>query len=128
MIYIDSSVVLATLLTEDRSPGAALWQDELISSRLLYYEVANRLQAYGAKQDVLASASDLLARIALVALTPAVLARAERPFPVAVRTLDALHLATAVYLTQERARLSLATYDRRMADAGKLLDFTVLVP
>ena len=128
MIYVDSSVVLATLLTEDRSPGAALWQDDLVSSQLLYYEVTNRLQAYGAKQDVLATASDLLARIALVALTPEVLVRAERPFPVAVRTLDALHLATAVYLTQQRARLSLATYDRRMADAGRLLDLTVLVP
>jgi uncharacterized protein len=128
VIYVDSSVVLATLLIEDRFPGAELWQDDLISSRLLHYEVTNRLQAYKAEQDVLASASDLLARISLVALTPTVLARAEQPFPMAVRTLDALHLATAVYLTQQRARLSLATYDRRMADAARLLDFTVLIP
>jgi uncharacterized protein len=128
VIYVDSSVVLATLLIEDRFPGAELWQDDLISSRLLHYEVTNRLQAYKAEQDVLASASDLLARISLVALTPTVLARAEQPFPMAVRTLDALHLATAVYLTQQRARLSLATYDRRMADAARLLDFTVVIP
>lgn len=128
MIYLDSSIVLAALLTEDRSPGAELWQDELVSSRLLRYEVINRLHAYGLSADVLASANDLLARIALVALAPAVLARAEQPFPVAVRTLDALHLATAVYLTQQRASLSLATYDRRMADAARLLDLTVLAP
>lgn len=128
MIYLDSSVVLAALLSEDRSPGAELWQDDLVSSRLLRYEVINRLQAYGMPADVLASANDLLARTALVTLSPAVLARAEQPFPMAVRTLDALHLATAVYLTQQRAGLSRATYDRRMADAARQLDLTVLVP
>ena len=128
MIYLDSSIVLATLLVEDRSPRTELWQDDLVSSRLLQYEVISRLHAYGMGAEVMASAGDLLDRSALVALSPAVLARAEQPFPVAIRTLDALHLATAVYLTRQRAQLSLATYDRRMADAARLLDLTVLAP
>jgi predicted nucleic acid-binding protein len=128
VIYLDSSVVLAALLVEDRSPGAELWQEDLVSSRLLRYEVINRLHAYGMAADMLASANDLLARIALVTLSPAVLERAEQPFPIPVRTLDALHLATAVYLTQARARLRLATYDQRMTDAARRLDLNVFAP
>ena len=39
MIYVDSSVVLADLLAEPRSPPEALWDKDLASSRLLVYEV-----------------------------------------------------------------------------------------
>ena len=39
-----------------------------------------------------------MARIALLDLSPFVLGRALDPFPVAVRTLDALHLASMDYL------------------------------
>ena len=35
MIYVDTSVVLAELLAEDRSPPARLWESDLVSSRLL---------------------------------------------------------------------------------------------
>jgi predicted nucleic acid-binding protein len=50
-----------------------------------------------------------------------VLARALDPFPAPLRTLDALHLATAHFLVESRQRLALATYDERMrACAGAL--------
>ncbi len=45
MIYVDSSVALAHLLAEDRSPPESFWQGELISSRLLEYEVWTRIHA-----------------------------------------------------------------------------------
>ncbi len=45
MIYVDTSVVLAHLLTEDRSPPASFWQGNLVSSRLLEYEVWTRLHS-----------------------------------------------------------------------------------
>ena len=35
MIYLDTSVALAQLLAEDRRPPAALWEDTLVSGRLL---------------------------------------------------------------------------------------------
>ncbi len=35
MIYLDSSVALAHLLAEDRFPSEDLWQQQLVSSRLL---------------------------------------------------------------------------------------------
>ena len=39
MIYLDTSVVLAHLLAEDRMPPRKLWEEELVSSRLLEYEL-----------------------------------------------------------------------------------------
>ena len=39
MIYLDTSVVLAQLLAEDRIPPAGLWRQSLVSSRLLQYEL-----------------------------------------------------------------------------------------
>lgn len=45
MIYVDTSVVLAQILAEDRKPPRSFWDEDLISSRLLEYEVWTRLNA-----------------------------------------------------------------------------------
>jgi predicted nucleic acid-binding protein len=42
-----------------------------------------------------------------------------------VRTLDAIHLAAAEYLRRAGAVVSIATYDRRLADAGARLGFAL---
>jgi hypothetical protein len=42
MIYLDSSVALAYLLAEDRYPTNALWDQPIVSSRLLECEVWSR--------------------------------------------------------------------------------------
>ena len=47
LIYLDSSVALAQLLAEDRTPPETLWQESLVASRLLEYEVWNRVNARG---------------------------------------------------------------------------------
>ena len=46
--------------------------------------------------------------------TLTVLARALEPFPVPVRTLDALHLASLDFLMRQNQDVELATYDQRM--------------
>jgi uncharacterized protein len=53
----------------------------------------------------------------MVELSPIALRlrRALNPFPSPVGTLDALHLASLVYLRAQRLRITLATYDERMA-------------
>jgi len=121
VIYLDSSVALSQLLAEDRIPRAELWQAPLISSRLLEYEVWNRLHArkLGRSHGELARA--LLGTIAFLELAPPVLTRALEPFPVAVRTLDALHLASMVFLRANGQAIELATYDHRLASAAKAL-------
>lgn len=121
MIYVDSSVALAHLLTEDRSPPASFWQANLISSRLLEYEVWTRLHARKLALSHGDHARELIGRVALVELAPAVLARAIEPFAIAVRTLDALHLASIEFLRARGQSVELATYDQRMLAAARTL-------
>jgi predicted nucleic acid-binding protein len=121
MTYLDTSVALAELFAEDHRPPEALWREPLVSSRLLEYELWTRVHARNAGRTHGDAVRELLARVSLVELAPTVLARALEPFPVPVRTLDALHLATASFLLERRQRITLATYDERMrAAAGRL--------
>ena len=122
MIYLDSSVVLAHLLTEDRAPPQSLWQEPLISSRLLVYEVWTRIHALGLADSHGDAVRALLGRLALLELSPPVLARALDPFPVPVRTLDALHLASIEFLREHGQTIELASYDERLAAAARALN------
>jgi predicted nucleic acid-binding protein len=121
VIYIDSSVLLADLFSESRSPPQALWDEELGSSRLLAYEVWNRMNVRGLMISHGARARGLLTRVSLVEMSEAALARALEPFPVAVRTLDALHLAAADYLRRQGEAIELASYDNRLIAAAQAI-------
>lgn len=123
MIYLDTSVLLARLFAEDRSPPDAIWSEALVSSRLLEYEVFNRTHARGAFASHAADARNLIDRVSLVELSPRVLGRALDAFAPPVRTLDALHLATMDFLRAQGQTLSLATYDQRFAAAAQSLGF-----
>jgi len=59
--------------------------------------------------------------VSLVELTPIVLSRALEPFPVAVRPLDALHLATIEFLREQGRPVELASYDQRLLAVGAAL-------
>lgn len=122
MIYLDTSVALAQLLEEDRIPPAGLWAKDLASSRLIAFELWNRIHARRLGKSHGAAADAILNRLVLFELTPTILARALEPFPVAVRTLDSLHLATITYLRGRGQRVELATYDARMAKAARALE------
>ena len=121
MIYLDSSVALAFLLSEDRSPPDRLWDDLLVASRLLEYEIWNRLDARKRRGASSVAARALLRQVDLLDMTPDILRRALEPFPVPVRTLDALHLATMDFLRGRGGSILLATYDRRLAAAANAL-------
>jgi predicted nucleic acid-binding protein len=125
LIYADTSVLLAQLLAEDRRPPARFWEEPLVSSRLLEYEVWNRINARKLAGSHGEAARSLIGRIAFLELAPPVLARALEPFPMPVRTLDALHLASADFLRSRGQRLTLASYDDRMADAAVSLGFEI---
>lgn len=121
MTYVDTSVVLAHVLAEDRQPPEALWGETLVSSRLTQYEAAVRLNARGMATSHGAMVSDVIARMALMELTTDVLARALEPFPTVVRTLDALHLASIDFLRRQGIDLRLASYDDRMLTAARAM-------
>ena len=119
MIYLDSSVALAYLLAEDRLPPGSIWQAVLISSRLLEYEVWNRIHGRKLGRSHGEEVRALIGRVALIELAPPVLARALEPFPVPVRTLDALHLASIEFLRERAQRIELASYDERLLTAAE---------
>lgn len=121
MIYVDTSVALAHLFAEDRRPPASFWTETLVSSRLLEYELWTRLHAQAATASRAEAAQEVIARISLLELAPLVLARALDPFPVPVRTLDALHLASCQFLLERGQHVELASYDHRMASGGRAL-------
>ncbi len=121
MIYLDSSVLLASVFREWRSPRATLWDEELTSSRLLGYEVWTRLNAYGLASSHGNRVSARLYRVSFVELSARVLARALEPFPVALRTLDALHLATVDFIRARSEEIELASYDSRLIAAAQAL-------
>ena len=125
MIYLDSSVVLAQILVEDRRPPSSLWQEALFSSRLLEYEVWVRLNARGLQRSQANVAHALINRIAFIELKPEALERALEPFPIPVRTLDALHLASIGFLLTRGQTVELASYDERLAVAARALDVPI---
>lgn len=125
MIYVDSSIALARLFFEARTPPDRIWTRQLVSSKLLKYEIWNRVHAYGLTDSHGESARSLLALVDMIEMTDSVLARALSPFPNQIRTLDAVHLATAEYLHRRDGALELATYDKRLTAAAAALGIPV---
>lgn len=126
MIYLDTSVALAQLLAEDRAPPPSLWAEPLIASRLLEYEIWTRLNARNLAGSHGEEAHILIQRLALIELAAPVLERARKPFPVPVRTLDALHLASIAFLLGRGQRVELASYDSRLLTAAQALDIPLV--
>jgi predicted nucleic acid-binding protein len=123
LIYLDTSVALAHLLAEDRAPPERIWQESLISSRLIEYEAWTRIHARKPTRSHADEVRALLSRLALIDLAPPVLARALEPFPKPVRTLDALHLASMDFLQKQGQSVTLASYDDRLSTAARALRF-----
>lgn len=121
MIYVETSVVLAQILAEDRYPPQSLWATTPVSSRLTEYEVWTRVHARGLGASHGESVRLLLARLGWLEMTPVVLARALEPWPVSLRTLDALHLASIEFLQSRQQDIMLASYDARLLTAAERL-------
>ena len=128
MIYLDSSVVLAQLFAEDRSLPEAATEGSLVSSRLLEYEVWNRIHARGLTDSHGSEARASLGRVLLMDLTQPILARALEPFPISVRTLDALHLATIEFLRERGQEIDLASFDKRLMAGALALGIPLYEP
>jgi len=69
MIYLDSSVALVYLLAEDRCPPDALWEQQIVSSRLLECELWNRINSSKLQKSHGDATSSLIGRVALIEMT-----------------------------------------------------------
>ena len=121
MIYLDSSVALAYLLAEDRFPPDTIWEQPLVSSRLLECEVWNRINSHRLQDSHGEAVRNLIGRVAMIEMVGPVLTRALQPFPVPVRTLDAIHLAALEFIRAQKQSVQLASYDDRLIAAARLL-------
>lgn len=121
MIYLDSSVALAHILSEELQPPDELWVEPVFSSRLLLFEVWSRLHTYGMGESHAEEAGAMCAGITFIDMTPDILRRALDPFPAPVRTLDGMHLATADHLKSGGNIVRLASYDKRMNAVSQAL-------
>jgi predicted nucleic acid-binding protein len=134
-VYAETSAVLRWLFAEEggealRATLAAA--EKVTSSRLTLIEtrrVVRRAEREG--RITAAQAADLLATFAQAASTWAILEiseeiarRAEDGFPnEPVRTLDAIHLASALFLRQSFPELAIVSVDGRLRGNAALLGF-----
>ncbi len=125
MIYLDTSVALAHLLAEDRRPPDSLWTQPLVASRLMEYELWTRVHARGLTESHGDLVRQMIVRISFLELIGDVLFAAKEPFPVPVRTLDSLHLASLHFLQHQGVAVSLASYDARLLAAARALKLPV---
>jgi len=63
--------------------------------------------------------------VALLELAPPVLVRALDPFPIPVRTLDALHLSSIEFLRQRQQQVEPASYDERLIAGARALHISL---
>lgn len=132
--YIDSSALLRVVLGE-RAPVRE-WPriDTPVSSEIVRIECLRTLDRARLKlglvdEEVARRRGQLLEHLDsfdMVPLQPSVLARAAEPFPTSLRTLDALHLATAELVRGRYAELRFVTHDHELATAARALGFAVL--
>jgi len=113
VICLDTSVALAHLFAEDVNPPDSLWGETPVASRLLEYEMWTRVNARGLGAVPRRRVRALLARVSFLELSPLVLARVLAPFPVVVRTRDAIHLASLLFLQTRAQAVALASYDEQ---------------
>lgn len=126
-VYLDSSGAAKLVVEEAESGALRTWLRDrplLASSALLKAEL---IRAVRRREPTLVTrARELLFRIGLRDIDSDVLEAAATLDPLPLRTLDAIHLATALRIGAELD--TLVTYDRRMVEAAKLLGLPVTSP
>jgi predicted nucleic acid-binding protein len=134
IVYVDTSVILRPLLGQRKALDWSAWE-AAYSSEILGFEarrVIDRLRLEAALDDLaVAEAQQELSRIeqhlGTVVLSRSVLRRASLPMPTVVKTLDAIHLTSALMLQEGRGiELLFATHDLQQAIAAKAFGFQVL--
>jgi predicted nucleic acid-binding protein len=137
-VYAESSAVLAWLLAE---PGGEMVREALATAQLVTASELTLIEcsrvlirstqtgmlaeARAAEREALLHRSE--AHWAILAIEAAVIERARRPFPLEpVRTLDAIHLASALVARRAIPDLVLLSLDDRVRSCGLRLGFDLL--
>lgn len=130
--YLDSSVLLRHILLGEEPIRHALAFPRVVSSELIEIECRRVLHRYRLAGELtdesMASARErldaVLSGLDLLEMTKPIKQRAMDPFPVTVRTLDAMHIATALMVADETDGLTLFSHDRGMNLCARSLGLT----
>jgi len=126
--YIDSSALLKLVVAEAETPALEAdlsARDGLITSWLSRLECRRAARRSGSRR-VLQAVDGVLESVYLLDLTRTILDEAAALAPPALRTLDAIHLATALSIGDRT--LDVITYDARLAEAARASGLTVVQP
>lgn len=126
--YIDSSALLKLVVREAETPALEAYLahcEGVVASRLVVVECL-RAARRATRVRLLQTVEHVLEAVYLLELTPAVLHQAALSGPPLLRTLDAIHLATA--LSVDDPELAMIVYDDRLAEAARAAGLTVVQP
>ena len=120
-VYLDSSAFVKLVVAEPESRALRAFltrrRTRHVSSAILRAEALRPVRHGG--PEVLTKTRSALRRVELVAVSDSILDGAGALEPRVLRTLDAIHLATALALGDDLELV--VTYDTRMAEGARLL-------
>lgn len=125
--YLDASAIVKLIVAEPESAALRTYlrrRKPWLSSALSRAEVIRAVLTAG--PDAVKRGEAILSRIELIRVNDRVLDAAGRMLPIELRSLEAVHLATAQLMGEDLARL--ITYDVRMAEAARRFGWTVASP
>jgi predicted nucleic acid-binding protein len=125
--YLDSSALVKLVVAEPESASLRRYlrtHPQRVSSALSRVEVLRAVRRHGS--DALRLAREVLGRIDLILLDDALLDAASELEGHSLRSLDAIHLASAQAVGVDLA--AVVTYDRRMIEAARQMALTVHSP
>lgn len=125
--YVDSSAIVKLAMLEPESAALRRYlhrKRPLVVSALARTEVARAFLPSG--PAAVARGEDVLRRFDVVRVNERILRAAGVLLPLELRSLHAIHLATATELGADLARV--CTYDDRMATAANALGMNVITP
>jgi uncharacterized protein len=125
--YVDSSAIVKLAVAEPESAALRKFlgrRVSLVSSALARTEVARALGPSG--PEAVIRGEEVLRRIQVLRVNEHVLREAGRMAPAELRSLDAIHLASARQLGSSVRQI--VTYDERMAEAARASGWSVASP
>ena len=125
--YLDSSAIVKLAVAEPESAALRRYlrrRRSLVSSALAKTEVARALLPLG--EPAVQRGHEVLDRLELIRVSDRILTAAGSLLPAELRTLDAIHLATAQQLGGDLARV--VTYDERLRAAAAATGCPVAAP
>lgn len=127
-LYLDSSAFVKLVIEETESTALRTFVANRgarrVSSALLRTEALRAVRHLG--PDALATVREGLRRVDLIGIDDRILDAAGLLEPQVLRTLDAIHLATATAIGDDLE--AIVTYDERMVDAAKLMGMSTATP